>query len=84
MEVGAPELVISFAAVAAIMTFLVVMFALLIYSLVWVYKDAESRGKKGWLVALLVFLFNWPWSLLLWYVFRPEHRTPLAQTPFKA
>jgi len=48
------------------------LFALLAASLVWVYQDAESRNKSGILVALLVLLLNWPISLLLWLVFRPE------------
>ena len=45
---------------------------LLIVSLVWAYRDAEKRGKPGWLVALMVFFVNWPFSLLIWLVFRPE------------
>jgi uncharacterized membrane protein YozB (DUF420 family) len=45
---------------------------LLAASLVWVYRDAEERHKSGILVALLVLLLNWPISLLLWLVFRPE------------
>ncbi len=47
---------------------------LMIWSLIWVYGDAEKRGKSGCLVALLVFLLSWPVSLLLWVVFRPEHK----------
>jgi hypothetical protein len=50
------------------------MLALYIWSLVWVYNDAERRGKAGWLVTLLVALLSWPISLLLWLVIRPEHR----------
>jgi hypothetical protein len=45
---------------------------LLIWSLVWVYRDAEARGKPGWAVSLLVLLLKWPISLLLWIVFRPQ------------
>lgn len=52
--------------------FIIVIFALLVWSLIWVYGDAEKRGKSGILVVLLVFLLNWPVSLLLWLVFRPE------------
>ncbi|HYU32459.1 MAG TPA: hypothetical protein VEW48_09870 [Thermoanaerobaculia bacterium] len=51
-----------------------IVLALMIWSLVWVYSDAEARGKPGYLVALLVFLLNWPISLLLWLVVRPEPR----------
>lgn len=52
----------------------IVLLVLLIWSLVWVYGDAEKRGKPGWAVALMVFLLNWPISLLVWVVFRPEEK----------
>lgn len=55
-----------------ILPFILLIFALLIWSLVWVYGDAEKRGKPGWLVVLLVLFLNWPVSLLVWLVFRPE------------
>lgn len=52
---------------------LVLLFlGLLICSLVWVYSDAERRGKSGCLVVLLVLLSSWPISLLLWIVSRPD------------
>jgi hypothetical protein len=54
--------------------FIVGFLVLLIASLVWVHRDAEIRGKKGWLVVLMVLLLNWPVSLLVWIVFRPELR----------
>ena len=54
------------------------LIALLAASLVWVYQDAEARNKSGILVVLLVLLFNWPISLLLWLVFRPEFETRTA------
>jgi hypothetical protein len=50
----------------------IVMFGVLIWSLIWAYKDAEKRGKSGWLVVLMIFFLNWPTSLLVWLVFRPE------------
>jgi len=52
---------------------------LLVVSLVWVYRDAEQRGKSGILVALMVLLLNWPISLLVWLVFRPEKRAAAQQ-----
>jgi hypothetical protein len=58
--------------VLLLIPFLFVVFALLVWSLIWVYQDAEKRGKSGILVALLVFLLEWPISLLVWLVFRPE------------
>ena len=55
-----------------IIPFIIVIFGLLVWSLIWAYKDAEKRGKSGWLVVLLIFFMNWPMSLLIWLVFRPE------------
>ena len=49
-----------------------VMTGLLIWSLIWVHGDAVKRGKPGWAVVLLVLLLEWPISLLLWLVFRPD------------
>jgi len=45
---------------------------LLVWSLVWAYKDAEARGKEGWLAVLVVLFLNWPFSLLVWLLFRPD------------
>ena len=48
------------------------LLGLLVWSLVWVYRDAEARGKPGWVVALVVLCLKWPISLLLWILFRPQ------------
>jgi hypothetical protein len=45
---------------------------LYVWSIIWAYRDAERRGKPGWLVALLVALLSWPFSLLVWIIFRPN------------
>jgi hypothetical protein len=50
-----------------------VMLVLYVWSIAWAYGDAESRGKPGCLVALLVMLLSWPLGLILWIVFRPEN-----------
>ena len=50
------------------------VFGLYIWSIIWAYGDAESRGKSGCLVALLVFLLTWPVGLIIWMLIRPEHR----------
>lgn len=47
---------------------------LYVYSIMWAYRDAEARGKPGWLVALIVALVQWPGGLILWLVFRPDSR----------
>ncbi len=44
---------------------------LYVWSVIWSYRDAERRGKPGWLVALLVALLSWPLSLIIWILFRP-------------
>ncbi len=49
-----------------------VYFALVVWSLIWVYRDASARGKSGCLVTLVVFLLSWPIGLLVWLIFRPE------------
>ena len=41
-------------------------------SVVWLYRDAEQRGKKGWTALLLVLLTGWPISFLWWFWLRPE------------
>ncbi len=50
------------------------LFALYIYSIFWAYKDANQRGKSGWLAALLVFLLSWPVGLIIWLLIRPEDK----------
>jgi len=57
------------------------MLALLIWSLVWVYSDAERRGRSGCVIALLVFLVGWPLSLVLWTVARPDEAEDRDLTP---
>ena len=54
----------------------IITLALLVWSLIWVYRDAEARGKPGWAVALLVLFLKWPLSLAVWVIFRPD--TPLS------
>lgn len=39
--------------------------------LIWVYTDAERRGKSGCLVMLLVFFLAFPAGLIAWLIFRP-------------
>jgi hypothetical protein len=56
--------------------FFVLFVALWVWSLVWVYRDAQSRGKSGLLVVLLVALFWWPVSLLIWIAYRPVYGVP--------
>jgi DNA-directed RNA polymerase subunit RPC12/RpoP len=45
-------------------------------SIFWAAQDAQSRGKSGCLVALLVALLHWPLGLIAWLVFRPDQQSP--------
>ena len=53
---------------------LVGLLLLYVWSIGWAYGDAESRGKSGCLVALVVMFLSWPLGLLIWLVFRPEEK----------
>jgi hypothetical protein len=57
-----------------VLVFFAIYITLVIWSLVWVAKDAEARGKSGFLLAILMF-FTWPIGLLVWVVARPELRS---------
>lgn len=46
--------------------------ALYVYSLVWVYRDAEARDTNPLLVTLMVGLISWPLGLLVWLLVRPD------------
>jgi hypothetical protein len=61
-------------AVALIITILLILVCLAIYiaSIVWVYRDANRRGKSGTLVALLVALISWPIGLVVWLIIRDK------------
>ena len=48
--------------------------SLFVWSLFWVYGDAEKRGKSGCLITLLVFFVSWPLGLLIWLFARPERK----------
>ena len=59
--------------------FFLMILGLLVWSLVWIYQDAEKRGKPGWLVLLMALFLNWPVSLLVWVVFRPEPKPSIEK-----
>jgi hypothetical protein len=67
-----PELWFGMAAMVLIMViFFALYLTLVIWSMIWVAKDAELRGKSGILLAFLMF-FTWPLGLLVWVIARPE------------
>ncbi len=52
--------------------FCLIFLANYIASLVWVYRDANRRGKSGILVALLVAIISWPIGLIVWLIIRDK------------
>lgn len=64
----------DFAVGLSIFGMIVGLIILLIYfwSIIWAYRDAEKRGKPGWLVAVIVALLAWPLGLLVWLLVRPS------------
>ena len=52
-----------------------ILLVIYIWSIIWSYKDAESRGKPGWLVAIIVAFLAWPLGLLVWLLVRPNNKT---------
>jgi hypothetical protein len=59
-------------AIIIALIFGLIFFAIYIASLVWVYRDANRRGKSGIVVALLVALISWPIGLLVWFLIRDK------------
>ena len=49
----------------------IVMLVLLAASLVWVYLDAQKRGKTGCLWLLIAF-FTWPFGVAAYLVLRDK------------
>jgi len=72
---------ISYGLPLVVFAFLLVLGAFMAYlwSIVWAYEDAESRGKSGLLVALLVMLAVWPIGLIVWLMLRPRDKHPLPR-----
>lgn len=42
-----------------------------VVSLVWVYRDAEHRGKTGCMWLLIAFT-SWPWGVIAYYLLRDK------------
>jgi hypothetical protein len=49
----------------------VALLGLSIFSLVWVYRDAEVRGKTGCMWLLIAF-FTWPLGVLAYFLLREK------------
>ena len=55
--------------------FWLIVLGLFIWSLVWVFGDAERRGGLGCLMTALIFL-SWPLGLIAWLIWRPQEQPP--------
>lgn len=60
--------------------FIITLIVLYFWSIIWGYKDANSRGKNGFAVATIVALFAWPFGLLFWTIIRPEDKKNKEKT----
>lgn len=49
----------------------ILMLVLYLGSLVWLYQDAQGRGKTGCLWVLIVF-FTWPFGLIAYILLRDQ------------
>jgi hypothetical protein len=69
-----PVLVPAAYVVGMLIAFVALLALLALYpaSIIWAYRDANSRGKPGWVLALIVAFAYWPFGLLVWLLFRPE------------
>ncbi len=68
------------------MKILFILFALAVIAAfvalyVWAYGDAESRGKPGWLVVLMMLLLSPVAGLVVWLLIRPEEALDDAGAP---
>lgn len=64
------DLILVIVAIVAFLT----MFGLYVWSLIWLYADAQKRGNIGCLMVILVAIFAWPLGLLVWLFARPAIR----------
>lgn len=58
----------------------IVILIVWIFVIVWVYKDAEKRGKSGILWAIIVF-FTSIIGLIIWFVVRPKQTAGAGYGP---
>ena len=63
----------DFASIIPVVVLLILLLAVHFGVIAWIARDAEDRGRSGFLTALFV-LFCGPSACLAWLVFRPEKR----------
>ena len=52
-------------------SFLILILLIPILIAIWIYKDAEKRGKNGALWLIIVILTSW-FGVIIWFVVRPK------------
>ncbi len=78
-EIDDPELGLGFLALSGICCIIILLpFIIGILIAIWVYKDAEKRGKSG-IVWFLVVFFLGIIGLIIWLVVRPKEIPPPQQ-----
>jgi hypothetical protein len=55
-----------------VVSFLLGFAALVIYSAIWVYRDAQRRNRSGLVALLFIFCTGWPASYIWWFWLRPR------------
>jgi hypothetical protein len=55
---------------------------LMLYSLIWIFRDAKRRGMTSLMAAVIMILslLAWPLTLLIWLKVRPEISVPPGQS----
>src|SRR6187397_1254443 len=43
-----------------------------VYSLMWIFRDAEQRRKNGFIAIIFILMTGWPLSLVWWLWLRPK------------
>ena len=67
-------------AIASCLIFALIWFVVWILVAIWVYKDAEKRGKSGVLWLIIVILLGLI-GLIIWLVVRGEKSAPSRHCP---
>ena len=81
---GANEIIGPIAALIGLLSLaMLVVWAL---SIAWVVRDADSRGKPGCALGLVIGILAWPWGLLVYWLVAQSDRPapPLTDRPAPA
>jgi chromate transport protein ChrA len=54
--------------------FILIILIIMVYTLVKLYRDANSRGKSGIVAILFILICGWPFSFIWWWWLRPKKK----------